>query len=66
MTVAGNLGFPRIGRRRELKTALEQYWSGALDEPGLEAVATALRIGHWQLQVGLGISHVPCGDFSPL
>ncbi len=64
MTVAGNLGFPRIGRRRELKTALEQYWSGALDEPGLEAVATALRIGHWQLQVGLGISHVPCGDFS--
>ena len=28
MTIASNLGFPRIGRRRELKTALEQFWAG--------------------------------------
>jgi 5-methyltetrahydropteroyltriglutamate--homocysteine methyltransferase len=58
------LSFPRIGRRRELKTALEPYWSGELDEAGLEAAAAALRMGHWRLQVGLGISHVPSGDFS--
>ncbi len=64
MTVAGNLGFPRIGHRRELKTALERFWSGELDEAGLEASAAALRTGHWRLQVGLGISHVPSGDFS--
>lgn len=24
--VAANLGFPRIGHRRELKSALEAYW----------------------------------------
>jgi 5-methyltetrahydropteroyltriglutamate--homocysteine methyltransferase len=64
MTVAGNLGFPRIGRRRELKRALEQYWPGELDGPGLEAVAKSLRARHWKCQVGLGVGHVPSGDFS--
>ena len=64
MTVASNLGFPRIGHRRELKSALEQFWSGKVDEPGLEAVAQTLRARHWQLQAGAGIGHVPSGDFS--
>ena len=64
MTIASNLGFPRIGRRRELKTALEQYWSGELDEAGLRSAAAALRARHWKQQAGLGISHVPSGEFS--
>ncbi len=64
MTIATNLGFPRIGHRRELKFALERFWSGELDEAGLEAEAAALRTRHWKLQVGRGISHVPSGDFS--
>lgn len=37
------LGYPRIGRRRELKRAVEAHWSGALDEAGLESVAANLR-----------------------
>ncbi len=64
MTIASNLGFPRIGHRRELKTALEQYWSGEIDAAGLEAAAAALRTRHWRLQGGLGINHVPSGEFS--
>src|SRR5689334_16819456 len=64
MTVASNLGFPRIGARRELKFALEQFWSGELDETGLVNAARALRNRHWKLQTGHGISHVPSGDFS--
>jgi 5-methyltetrahydropteroyltriglutamate--homocysteine methyltransferase len=64
MTIAGNLGFPRIGRRRELKTALEQFWSGEIGDAELEAAAAALRIRHWRLQGGVGINHVPSGDFS--
>lgn len=64
MTVAGNLGFPRIGRRRELKRAQEQFWSGELDEAGLVGVAKSLRARHWRCQVGQGIGHVPSGDFS--
>ena len=64
MTVAGNLGFPRIGHLRELKTALERFWASELDAAGLEAAAATLRLEHWKLQVGLGVSHVPSGDFS--
>jgi 5-methyltetrahydropteroyltriglutamate--homocysteine methyltransferase len=64
MTVASNLGFPRIGHRRELKFALERFWAGELDEAGLEAVGAALRARHWRLQAGSGISHLPSGDFS--
>src|SRR6185437_7825882 len=64
MTIASNLGFPRIGARRELKFALEQFWSGELDEKGLANAAWALRKRHWKLQAGHGISHVPSGDFA--
>lgn len=37
------LGYPRIGRRRELKRAVEAHWRGDLDEGGLEQVAADLR-----------------------
>ena len=64
MTIASNLGFPRIGARRALKTALERHWAGTLDAAGLEAEAARLRAAHRTFQVGLGISHVPSGEFS--
>ena len=64
MTVAANLGFPRIGHHRELKTALEQYWAGDLGETELIAAGQSLRARHWKLQAGSGIGHVPSGDFS--
>ncbi|OYW09529.1 MAG: hypothetical protein B7Z59_08045, partial [Acidiphilium sp. 37-67-22] len=35
MSIATNLGFPRIGRRRELKAALEAHWAGELTETAL-------------------------------
>ncbi|WP_137846211.1 5-methyltetrahydropteroyltriglutamate--homocysteine S-methyltransferase [Microbacterium sp. 2FI] len=37
------LGYPRIGRRRELKRAVESRWSGATDAAALEATAADLR-----------------------
>ena len=30
MTLATNLGFPRIGDMRQLKKAVESYWKGLL------------------------------------
>ncbi|MEK6596531.1 MAG: hypothetical protein AABZ18_08450, partial [Pseudomonadota bacterium] len=32
MITTHNLGFPRIGRKRELKFALERYWKGTISE----------------------------------
>jgi len=52
MTIVSNLGFPRIGRRRELKFSLERFWTGTLDEAGLLSEAAQLRALHWRLQVG--------------
>ena len=43
MTYATNLGYPRMGNSRELKKALEQFWSGKLSETALLEQATALR-----------------------
>ena len=62
--IAANLGFPRIGRDRELKTALERYWAGAISEAALREAAGAVRRQNWALQVGAGIDHVPSNDFS--
>jgi 5-methyltetrahydropteroyltriglutamate--homocysteine methyltransferase len=63
VTVA-TLGFPRIGPKRELKTALERYWSGQSDQSALLAVAADLRAKTWARQAALGADHVPSGDFS--
>lgn len=37
------LGYPRIGRRRELKKAVEAFWAGRSDLAELEATAAELR-----------------------
>ena len=58
------LGFPRIGPRRELKTALERYWSGASGRAELLATAAALRAKAWARQKALGADIIPSNDFS--
>ena len=37
------LGYPRIGRRRELKKAVESFWAGKTSVEELEATAAELR-----------------------
>jgi 5-methyltetrahydropteroyltriglutamate--homocysteine methyltransferase len=64
MVTSANLGFPRIGARRELKKALEDYWAGTRDEASLLATARALRLAAWQLQQRQGITQIPSNDFS--
>jgi 5-methyltetrahydropteroyltriglutamate--homocysteine methyltransferase len=64
MVLATNLGFPRIGLKRELKTALESFWSGKQTADDLQAAAKSLRARHWQLQKDAGIQHIPSNDFS--
>src|SRR5882757_210294 len=64
MILSANLGFPRIGRQRELKQALESYWSGATDSATLNRTAASLRARHWFAQQKAGIDHIPSNDFS--
>lgn len=62
MTKLHNLGFPRIGNKRELKFAQEAFWKGQSSASELLAVAKQLRSQHWALQQSLDL--VPVGDFS--
>ncbi len=64
MVLATNLGFPRIGLKRELKSALEAYWSGKQTVEQLQQTAKELRARHWRLQKDAGLDHIPSNDFS--
>jgi 5-methyltetrahydropteroyltriglutamate--homocysteine methyltransferase len=64
MVLALNLGFPRIGLKRELKKSLESYWKGEITQDDLKKTGKELRLRHWQLQKDAGISFVPTNDFS--
>ena len=58
------LGFPSIGRQRELKQALESFWNGSRSAQSLIAVATGLKKQHWDIQRHAGLAYVTIGDFS--
>ncbi|WP_343640494.1 5-methyltetrahydropteroyltriglutamate--homocysteine S-methyltransferase [Roseateles sp.] len=62
MTKIHNLGFPRIGAKRELKFGLEAYWKGQSGRDELKALGARLRARHWADQQALDL--VPVGDFS--
>jgi 5-methyltetrahydropteroyltriglutamate--homocysteine methyltransferase len=57
-------GFPRIGDRRELKTATEGYWAGKVSADELEATARDLRRQTWTFLRDAGLGQVPSNHFS--
>src|ERR1041385_8009734 len=59
-----NLGFPRIGAKRELKRALESFWSHKTSEAQLLDTARAIRAENWRIQQAAGIDLIPSNDFS--
>ena len=58
------IGFPRVGKGRELKFASEKYFRKEISVEELEKVAKGLKIMHWNLQQATGITHIPSNDFS--
>ncbi|OXJ08942.1 5-methyltetrahydropteroyltriglutamate--homocysteine S-methyltransferase [Burkholderia sp. HI2500] len=62
MVTTHNLGFPRIGAKRELKFGLERYWKGESSRDELKALGAELRQRHWNDQRGLDLA--PIGDFA--
>ncbi len=62
MVSTHNLGFPRIGAKRELKFSLESYWKGEITKEELIAKGEELRQRHWKDQSSL--DWAPIGDFA--
>ncbi|HEX7589385.1 MAG TPA: 5-methyltetrahydropteroyltriglutamate--homocysteine S-methyltransferase, partial [Demequinaceae bacterium] len=55
------LGYPRIGRNRELKKALESFWKGATTAVDLESAARDIRLANLERMAELGLGR---GDSS--
>ncbi len=64
MALAAVHGYPRIGERRQLKVALESYWSGRCSFEELSAVGAELRAAAWRLMADAGVDLIPSNDFS--
>lgn len=62
--IAHNLGFPRIGRNRELKKASERFWSGKTKADELLETGRKIRMENWRIQKEAGLDHIPSNDFS--
>ena len=57
-------GFPRIGKKRELKFAIESYFKGQISATELKKTAASLREYGWKKQKQAGINFIPPNDFS--
>ncbi|MFD0147103.1 MULTISPECIES: 5-methyltetrahydropteroyltriglutamate--homocysteine S-methyltransferase [unclassified Streptomyces] len=57
-------GYPRQGRNRELKKAVEGYWKGSVTADALRETAAGLRRSNWRQLADAGLHEVPTGDFS--
>lgn len=62
--ITHNLGYPRIGENRELKKAVEGYWSGRVGYEELIEISLAIKQKNWLMQKELGIDLIPSNDFS--
>lgn len=58
------IGFPRIGEQRELKKALESFWSNKSSFATVQKVASELKVRHWQYQKDANIQYISSNDFS--
>lgn len=58
------VGYPRIGKMRELKFAIEKYWRGEVTEAELQKTAKELREEKLKKQKQEGINWSPVNDFS--
>lgn len=62
MVTTHNLGFPRMGKRRELKFSLENYWKGNGTFAELQNTADSICAENLNTQSTLDF--IPVGDFS--
>lgn len=63
MTIqTATLGYPRIGKNREVKKALEAFWRGKLDAKTLLQTLHEVEASNWKMQQDAGINYVGVGD----
>lgn len=58
------IGFPRVGKLRELKFVTEKFFRGEADAAELEKTGKEIRLEQWKWQKDSRIDFIPSGDFS--
>ncbi len=64
MTQSTIVGYPRIGRSRELKRATERYWDGRVTREDLLETGASLRLEAWERMRDAEIDLIPSNTFS--
>ena len=58
------IGFPRVGKLRELKFASEKYFRGEISKTQLTETAKKIKAENWKCQKEQGIKYISSNDFS--
>jgi len=58
------LGYPRIGKDREVKKSLEAFWSGKLAAETLLQTVREVEAANWRSQLDAGIDRIGVGDMT--
>lgn len=56
------LGYARMGKQREIKKALEAFWSNAQDADSLLKTAREIEVHNWKTQLAAGIDRIGIGN----
>ena len=56
------LGYPRIGKNREVKKALEAFWNGKIGSQSLLQTVKEVEEVNWKTQLDAGIDKIGVGD----
>lgn len=62
--ISSNLGYPRIGKQREWKKALDKFWNGKISEKDLLEETKTVRLEGLRKQKEKEIDLIPVGDFT--
>ncbi|MCR8845544.1 5-methyltetrahydropteroyltriglutamate--homocysteine S-methyltransferase [Paenibacillus sp. SC116] len=61
---ASVIGYPRIGKQREWKKALEAYWAGKSDYSQTVAELDRIEVDRLQHLADAGLNYIPVNDYS--
>ncbi|MFD1671937.1 5-methyltetrahydropteroyltriglutamate--homocysteine S-methyltransferase [Agrilactobacillus yilanensis] len=64
MVLASNLGYPRLGEKREWKFTLEKFWRHDIDEVAFEDRTKTIRLAALKKQQAAGVDIIPVADYS--
>ena len=56
------LGYTRMGKRREVKKALESFWNGTSDADTMLQTVRDIEVHGWKTQLDAGIDRIAVGD----